>query len=145
MITRYDASFKDIALKLGRAIHEESRYKNFDYSEKKILRLLENPAVFCAFSIVDHKPIGFFLGIVQQVWFSETKYGFDLGLYILPEHRGGTHAVRLIRAFEQFCKEQGCAEITLSSSAEISTALAEKLYKKLGYHNCGFISRKDII
>ena len=145
MIVRYDPSYKDVALRLGRAIHEESRFsERFSYSEAKILRLLVNPDVFCGLSIVNGEAIGFFLGIVQQMWFSETKIGFDLGLYILPKYRGGTYAVRLIREFEKFCREKNCAEITLSSTAEISTELAERLYKKLGYKKSGFIARKDI-
>ncbi len=142
MIVRYNASYKDLALSIGRLIHQESRFRFFDYSEKKILKLLENPNVYSAFSMVDSAVVGFFLGIVQPIWFSEQKVGFDLSLYILPEYRGGTYAVRLIKEFEKFCVEQGCVEVNLSSSAEISTQLALRLYQKLGYQECGFISRK---
>src|ERR1700722_12618400 len=144
MIVRYHPGLKDVAMRLGRAIHAESRFRDYDYSENRILRLLENPSVFCAIAMQEKAPVGFFMGIVQQMWFSETKYGFDLGVYILPEYRGGATVVRLIRAFEKFCKEQGCAEITLSSSADISTELARRLYARLGYQDCGFISRKAV-
>lgn len=143
MILRYEPRFQQIALQLGRAMHQESRYKNYDYSDKKILQLLQNPNVFCACSMVNDTVVGFFIGIVQPLWFSEQKIGFDLALYILPEHRGGTYAIRLIKAFEAFCIEQGCVEINLSSSADISTELAQRLYAKLNYQPCGFISRKE--
>jgi ribosomal protein S18 acetylase RimI-like enzyme len=152
-IVRYHPGLKDVAMRMGRAIHAESRFRDYDYSESRILRLLESPSVFLAFAFKESMqektppgptPIGFFIGAVQQIWFSETKYGFDLGVYILPEYRGGATVVRLVKAFEKFCKEQGCAEITLSSSADISTDLARRLYARLGYQECGFISQKSV-
>ncbi len=178
MIVPYEPRFQDAALKLGGAMHAESRYRDLQYSEKKVLALLQNPNVYAAFSIASPSPakdwgvlpyppslraapcagvpksqndlgieetiVGFFIGIVQPLWFSEQKTGFDLALYILPEHRGGTYAVRLIKAFEAFCAFKGCVEVNLSSSAEISTELARGLYARLGYQECGFISRKDV-
>ena len=129
-------------MQMGRAIHKESRFRAYNYSEAKILKLLENPHIFCAFSFTNETAVGFFLGFIQQIWFSEDKYGFDLALYILPEHRGGTYAVRLIKEFEKFCAEHGCVEVCLSSSAEISTNSALRLYNKLGYKEIGFITRK---
>lgn len=141
-----DPAMKAVASHLFRLNLQESRYRDkYDYSEMKMLQLLAKPDVFMAFAVIRGVYAGFFLGMVQTMWFSaKTRYGCDLSLYIVPEHRGGIHAVRLIRAFEKFCKERGCVEVTLSSSAEISTELAERLYTKLGYRKCGFMARKAI-
>lgn len=145
MITRYNpAIHKELAIKMGRAIHAESRFRNYNFSEARILKLLDNPNVFCAFSFKEDQAVGFLMGIIQPIWFSEDKAGFDLSLYIVPECRGGTYAVRLIKEFELFCKQNGCVEVNLNSSAEISTETALRLYKKLGYKECGFITRKEI-
>ena len=144
MLTRYEAKYQDIAMELGRAIHAESRFGAYEYSDRKTLALLANPSVFCMLYLVEGKGAGFFLGIVQQMWFSEKKFGFDLALYIKPEHRGGSAAVRMVREFEKFCRASGCSEVNLSSSAEISTELAHRLYLGLGYQDCGFIVRKQI-
>src|SRR4051812_42628727 len=105
-----DPALRQTALRMGRMIHIESHYADkYDYSEVKLLGLIAQPNVFLAFSVVGGEFVGFFLGMAQNMWFSsKTKYGFDLSLYIAPKHRGGTHAVRLIREFEKFCKAQGC-------------------------------------
>ncbi len=146
MIVRYTPSYLDAAIELGRAMHLESRFSPYPFSEARISQILERPNVFGAFSVNDECITGFFLGVVQPMWFSETRYGFDLALYMKPEFRRHRtlDAVRLIKEFEKFCKEQGCSEINLGSTAEISTDSARRLYARLGYSECGFVSRKEI-
>lgn len=144
MFVPYNPSLKAIALELGNKMHFESRFKEFVFDENKILRLLENPNIFCRIAFIDDKPIGFFLGVIQQMWFSNQKAGYDLGLYIEPEHRGGMTAIRLIKEFEKFCKENNCLDINLGSSADIATNSAKRLFTKLGYKECGFLSHKEI-
>ena len=76
MIVRYNPTIhKELAMQMGRAIHKESRFRAYNYSEAKILK-------------------------------------------------------------------HGCVEVCLSSSAEISTNSALRLYNKLGYKEIGFITRK---
>ena len=133
-----------IAIQLGRRMHEESRYRNMPFSEAKIATLLQNPNCFGSFAKAGDVYIGFIWGLVQDVWFSDCKTGSDLGLYILPEYRGKSMApIRLIRAFEDFCKSRGCVEIRLSSSASIDEEKASRLYKMLEYKQCGFITYKN--
>lgn len=146
LIRRYEPCFREAAIELGRSMHMESRFRELEFSENKVLQLLERPNVFGAFSLTGNCITGFFLGVVQPMWFSEARFGFDLALYMRPEYRQRRtpDAVRLIREFEKFCAEQGCSEINLGSTAEISTESAKRLYAKLGYKECGFISRKEL-
>ncbi len=124
-------------------MHEESRFRDMPFLESKIANLLKNPNCFCSLAKAGDVYIGFIWGLVQDAWFSDSKTGFDLGLYILPEYRGRSMApVRLIKAFEDFCQSKGCFEITLSSSADIQEQKAFRLYEKLGYNKCGFVTFK---
>lgn len=145
MIFLYESSLLRVVLDLGRKFHEESRYRDIPFSEEKIARLLSGPNFFCALAKSKNIFIGGIFGFVQQPWFSEEKVGFDLGLYILPEYRGKSMApIRLIKAFEDYCHAQGCSEVTLSSSAGVRENNALRLYEKIGYEKCGFISYKNI-
>jgi ribosomal protein S18 acetylase RimI-like enzyme len=145
MLIPYDVTLKQIALKFGREMHKESRYSHYDFSEEKILNLLNHPNTYCVFSKTNDVITGFFIGFIQELWFSKTKVGIDLALYILPEFRARTLcAIRLIKDFEKHCSEKGCKEINLSSSAEISENSALNLYNKMGYDKCGFITFKAI-
>jgi len=125
-------------------MHLESRFCKIPFSEQRVVQLLARPNVFGAISFCGNETSVFFVGVVQDMWFSEAKFGFDLALYIKPQFRGRRtrDALRLIREFERFCAEQGCAEVNLGSTAEISTESARRLYTGLGYQECGFISRK---
>lgn len=146
-IRRYPPDRLDEALALGRAMHGESRFRQLDFSAQRVAALLARPNVFCAFSIAGNgATTGFFLGVAQPLWFSGELHGFDLALYLKPEHRNRRtrDAVRLVQAFEQFCREQGCAEINLGSTAEIAPESARRLYAALGYQECGFITQKGL-
>lgn len=145
MIVRYSPHYRSAALELGRAMHEESRFRSYPFADERILHLLERPNVFGAFSMQRENITGFFLGVVQAMWFSDIRFGFDLALYIKPEFRRRTlDPVRLIGEFEKFCREQGCSEVNLGSTAEISTDSARRLYARLGYKECGFVARKEL-
>jgi hypothetical protein len=143
MIIPYDSSLDSIALEFGKKMHKESRYSSLEFSKEKILNILNHPNTYCAFSKTDKNITGFFIGFIQEFWFSKTNVGIDLALYILPEYRARTLcAVRLIKDFERFCLERNCKEINLSSSAQISENTALRLYSRLGYNKTGFITHK---
>jgi ribosomal protein S18 acetylase RimI-like enzyme len=144
VIVPYNNNLKEIAIELGRKMHLESRFSKFSYDPETVIRLLNSPSIFCKIAFQDELPIGFFVGMVQQMWFSTDKAGYDLALYVVPEKRGGMTAVRLIREFEKFCKENNCVTINLGAGAEISNDSAKRLYTKLGYKECGFLSHKEI-
>lgn len=144
MIIPFDMSLLPVVHKLAMNFHQESRYKDMPFSASKITRLLENPNGFCALAQLGDRYIGGIFGMVQPSWFSEKNIGFDLGLYIDPEYRGKSLApVRLIKKFEEFCHTKNCIEIVLSSSSNIHEDRALRLYEKLGYTRCGFITYKN--
>ena len=127
-------------------MHKESRYREMEFSEEKIARLLYSENCFCSLAKSGDTYIGFIWGLVQEAWFSDCKTGFDLGLYILPEYRGkGMAPIRLIKSFEEFCRSKNCYEISLSSSVKVNDLTVSRLYEKLGYHECGFITYKNIV
>lgn len=145
MIIPYDTSLTLKALEFGKRMHEESRFKHLEFSEEKILNILAHPNSYCAYSKIGDDITGFFIGFIQEFWFSKANVGIDLALYILPEYRGTTFcAFRLIKDFERFCTEKNCMEINLSSSAQISEDSALRLYSRLGYNRCGFITYKSL-
>jgi GNAT superfamily N-acetyltransferase len=123
---------------------DESRFRDFDYDENKLVKLFASPRCLVMLKIVDDQAVGFFVGVVQQHWFGNDLAGYDLAMYLEPEHRGGMTAVRFIKRFEDWCRDQGVKTINLGSSAEIATDTARKLYTGLGYKECGFLSHREI-
>lgn len=144
MIIEYEKSWQAKLLAIGHKMHLESRYNKFKFDEAKIIKLLDSKQACVLLKIQDNKIIGFFLGIVAPQWFGSDLSGYDLGLYIDKEYRGGTTAMRFMKKFEEYCKKAGAKDIVLGSSAEISTDIARRLYTGLGYKECGFLAHKEI-
>jgi len=144
MIVAYKDEYKQDFLNICQEMHEESRFSIYNISQDKLINLTKNPNCFVALSYKDKTPVGAFVGVVTEMWFSSDKAGYDLFVYVKPKNRGGMTAVRLIKKFEDFCKANNAKTINLGSSAEIATESAKRLYKKLGYKECGFLSHKEI-
>ena len=144
MIIEYDKKWRDQAMAIGRRMHQESRFKNFKFDETQIEKLLNSGRCCVLLSIIDQQVVGFFVGVVTPQWFGPDLSGCDLGMYIDPEHRGGTTAMRFMKKFEEYCQQKGCVTIALGSSAEISTDAARRLYTGLGYKECGFLAHKEL-
>jgi len=144
MLIPYTSDLLNQVIELGHNMHSESRFRIFRFEDQKICQLLQQPNVFCVLAKQDEEYIGFFAGIITELWFGTEKAAYDLAFYIKPEHRGGFVSVRMIKAFEQWAKQQGCCTINVGSSAQISTDSARRLYTRLGYNECGFLAHKEI-
>jgi GNAT superfamily N-acetyltransferase len=144
MIINYTSELREDLLKMVLAMHAESRFKIFRFSDDKIAQLVQQPNVFCVLAKQEEKYIGFFIGVATDLWFSPDRAAYDLAFYIDPQHRGGFASVRMIHAFEDWAKKQKCSTINVGSSAEIATETARGLYQRLGYNECGFLAHKEI-
>lgn len=144
MIIEYEKAWEQQALAIGRRMHQESRYRSFQFDENQIKKILDSGRCCVLLKVIDQKVVGFFIGWVTPHWFGPDLVGQDLGMYIDPEHRGGTTAMRFMKQFEEYCRAKGCATVVLGSSADIATDTARRLYTGLGYKECGFLAHKEL-
>lgn len=134
---------------LGRDMHAESpRFRKHAFLGEKAMRLvftlLDNPCSILLVAEQDGKLIGMMVGGVTEHFFSDAKHAFELVLYVEPTHRGGTTAVRLVKAFEVRARELGASEFAPGVSTEVEAERTTKLYEHLGYRRSGFILLKDL-
>lgn len=137
----------DRCIAFGEEMHSESYFKFLDFSEDKLQNLWRTitfqPNNFCAFvAEKDERIIGFFIGVCQEHWFGSDKVACDLALFITKEERGGTAAVRLIKAYEQWARDVGAAEIHIGTSTNVNSERVTKLFEKMGFGNKAFYFRK---
>lgn len=88
--------------------------------------------------------IGMFVGFVMQHIFSTASYASDMALYVSPEERGGTLAVRFLRRFEEWARTAGAAELVPGISTEVEVERTARLYERLGYKRSGLIMRRSL-
>jgi GNAT superfamily N-acetyltransferase len=111
-------------------------------SREKIKALMNYPksAAFLAFK--NDQCIGFVGAVIAPFFFSDYEKASDVGFYILPEHRGGSTASRLLQAIENWAKENGAKEIFMGHSVGGKIEEMKKFYIHNGYKIGGFNSMK---
>jgi GNAT superfamily N-acetyltransferase len=60
------------------------------------------------------KVVGFFIGLMDEHWFSKERYATDVGFCVLPEH--ADQGVWLLRRFMRWAKGAGVSSIQLGLS-----------------------------
>lgn len=133
---------------LARRMHEESDYRVHPFSEGKVERLL---AKFLSMDVLfgtvcedEAEIVGFMGGMVGEHYFSPVLYATDIALYVVPERRGSTAALRMMSLFHAWAAEQGATEIRCGVTTGINPATAERFYTRLGYEPSGTLYVKRL-
>jgi GNAT superfamily N-acetyltransferase len=120
----------------------ESSFSFAPPSRARIKALMEykKGAAFLAYK--EDKCIGFVGAIIAPFFFSDYERATDVGFYILPEHRGGSAAFKLLRTIEDWAKENGAKEIFMGHSVGGKIEEMKSFYVHNGYKIGGFNSMK---
>lgn len=123
-------------LELGAMMHAESRFRVLRWNPEKLGRLLEDlihgEHGFVWVSEKQGDVIGVAVGILLPHWCSDDLTFNDLAVFVVPEHRGGTSAMRLVRAMVTWARTMGAALITLGVSTGVHAEQTGKLFEALG-------------
>ncbi len=143
------ATLDDIPMlmEMGKRMHQESpRFRMMDFSEDKCRQLGEalipSGSIFIAEK--EGEAVGMMIGFITEHYFGYDLMASDLAVYVVPEHRGGSLGVRLIKVFEQWAEDNGARVITLGISTEVEAKRTLGIYEKLGYATKGYITTKEI-
>ena len=120
----------------------ESVFSFAPASKRKIQQLMDFPKSTAFLAFEGDKCIGFVAAIISPFFFSEYERANDLGFYILPEHRGGKTAFKLLKAIENWSKEMGAKELFMGHSVGGNIEGMKKFYEHNGYRIGGFNSMK---
>lgn len=129
----------DAVIALGRSMHAESpRFRALPFSEPQLRAtfdaLLESKdAVVYLAEPARGGIVGLLAGGVGSHYFSIARYAYDLALYVVPDWRGSSAAIRLVSRFEAFARERGAQEVVLGVSTGVDTARTLKFYERFGY------------
>lgn len=90
------------------------------------------------------KVVGLLWGTLQEYLWCDEIFAQDCMVYILPEHRGGFIAKRLVNAFEKWAYANGASSTQFGANSGIGNNLpASSLYQRLGYEQVGLSFRKN--
>lgn len=73
-------------------------------------------------------------GVMGSIWFaSQIKVATELGWWVNEKNRGEIASIKLLRAFENWAKENGASHIVMSDLVIRDDTPAGHLFEKLGY------------
>ena len=113
-----------------------------DKEQIRLMTMIPHGVVYLAEN--EGKLVGFIAGMAQRYFFSLRERATDMGFYVLPNYRGGSAAVRLIGALEDWAKERGLAEIYIGQTTAVDIEKTQKFYAHLGYKTVGFNTVKHL-
>lgn len=127
----------DLLMDMATAMHAESpRYSRMAFAPAKVLalflRLIEWADGLLLVADRDGVIIGGVAGFVAPQWFSDELTATEFGVFMLPEHRGGMTAARLVRAYVHWAKAKGVAHPQLGISTGVRPDETVELYKAIG-------------
>ena len=132
----------DAIVELGRELLSKSVYQGIKPDEQKfkvtVAGLIGHKrGVVYVIVDDDNKPQGFFLGMVEELFFSSKQYATDLAVYVRDGYRN--LAPRMYNKFIAWAKNKPkVVEITLGVSSGIGdTERVGDLYEKLGLSRVG--------
>lgn len=138
MIIR-DATVDDLdtLIDLGSKMHEESLEPyppiERDHALQYVEMAVAHPGVFLLALAEKDNPVGMITAVAGAYCFSSRlRTASDL-LFVLPEHRGGKAAMKLVARYNEWADSLGVWSSTLSVATGISPSRTGRFFEHMGF------------
>ncbi|WP_296443464.1 GNAT family N-acetyltransferase [Rhodoferax sp. UBA5149] len=140
------ATVQDIAALVegGRRMHAHTRFKALDYDPVRVAatfrQLIERGQSKYVFMVAEDtagQMVGALIAVLEQHIFSAQLTASVMHYDVLPEKRMGGYGVRLLKAFEQWCKNRKVVEINLGINSLTEMDRVGQFVRKMGYSKTG--------
>jgi len=102
-----------------------------EYAERLFLNHVRGPYVFCIVHDVDGVAQGILMAAANEHPFGPVWIARESLWWIDPAYRGGSTAVRMLDAYEQWAAAQGCRFVGMAGMG--NDPVVAKLYQRRGY------------
>lgn len=135
-------------IELGTRMYLESRYASgaFDADKCAALakQLIDVDAGIVLVAEQGGQLIGWLGGGIGEQWFSHSLMAFEYGLFIAPEHRGGSAGPRMVKAFLAWAKDNGAALVNMGITTGVHEARTGEMYERLGLSRVGSLYSVEV-
>lgn len=147
-IAPIEAGDEMIVAAMARNMHAESPiYSQWAFDKDALMGWIalcrDNDDWLCLIAWDNGIPIGFLAVGAVPMLFNALKTVDDLALYVVPERRGSTAALRLLRVMEPWAQQRAVA-IRMGVTTGTNTSQAVKFLERLGYRQTGVLLTKSI-
>lgn len=136
-------------IELGTRMYLESRYaETSPFDEQKCADLAKQLITADAGCVLvaehDDQVVGWLAGGIGEQWFSSKLMAFEYGLFIAPEHRGGSAGPRLVKAFITWAADRGAAVINMGITTGVHEERTGAMYERLGLSRTGLLYSMEV-
>lgn len=134
---------------LAHLMHAESRFSEFPLSEHRTAQtfarlMAADDGAVLVLEGDDGQIVGGVMGAVTDHWSLGIRVAGELAVFLTPEARRGTAAVRIVRAFEAWATERGASSIDMGITTGVHTERTGQLYERMGFAFKGMTYTKGI-
>jgi len=126
---------------LGLTAHAESSHSHMtmdiEFGLENLKKFVEGPmsAVWIAWE--GDKPVGFFAGKANTLFFSRDLVAVDTVWYVLPEKRGTRVGLRLLELFEEWAESKKVKDIRVGQTSKLEFDAFDGIMSGRGYEFVG--------
>jgi len=137
----HDASDIEAMITLGRRLLAESRFRDLPYDEARLRQVGQyglthgNPGLLIAER--DGHMQGMAVVVIGEHFFSSAKTATIQLLYVTPEARGGSAAVKLLKAIRRVAANVQVHDLHLNVTTGIEPAKTDRFLRRLGFRQTG--------
>jgi hypothetical protein len=130
-------------LKIGFEMHKETDFQvvplDIEQSANSILNMvINNPRGFGVVAYTDDNvPIGILCGGISNYVFSKGSVANDYAWYVLPEYRGSRAAIKMLKMFRSWAKDNGATELYMGISTGLFAERTGQLLERVGFDHVG--------
>lgn len=123
--------------------HDESRFRRYPFNQDKVRQIaaqsIDTPLAACILLAEQGtgKVAGLLAGFVAELRFADARVAQDHGFYVLPEHRGGSAALKLLLAFRRWAENRQAVELNINQNVDIDQARFNRFMRHMGFACCG--------
>ncbi len=140
------ATLQDVPalVELGRQMHAITRFRALRFDGEQVRHALEaaltkgqDRYVLLVAANAQGAVVGGLLAVLERHLFSQQLTASIMHYDVLPQHRMGGYGLRLLKAFEQWCKNRAVVEINFGINSGVETDRVGRFARKLGYQKTG--------
>ena len=134
--------------RLGEEMHRDTAFARIEWNRPKAIRTfnlwIRDPAIFLVVAEAGDEIAGAMAARTQGWFFGHGKMATDMGLFVRPAARRSRAAVLLVKAFEEWARENDCIEAMLSTHSGYETERFGRFVERRGYARRGISFVKPI-
>lgn len=129
-------------LRLALTMQQESDYAEVPFDVEKTAHsvmnmVVRNPNGFGMLAYSGDQPIGMICGGLSPYVFSRGSLVSDYAWYVLPEHRGSSAAIRMLKMLQKWATNKGATELYMGVTTNVTADRTGKILQRMGFKHVG--------